>query len=107
MTLHPPLPPTPILETKRLILRPLALEDAPAVQRLFPQWEVVRHLNPVVPWPCPHDGALTNLKECLQDRRGEKFLWSVTLKGGPGDLRGRIDLWPDDGESNGYEGFLA
>jgi [ribosomal protein S5]-alanine N-acetyltransferase len=105
MAPHPPLPPTPTLRTERLILRPLVLGDAPAVQRLFPQWEVVRHLNPVVPWPYPHDGAITNLKECLQERRGEKLHWAITLKDGPGDLRGRIDLWPDDGDAQDMRSF--
>lgn len=98
-------PPTPTLETRRLILRPLTFEDAPAIQRLFPQWEVIRHLNPVVPWPYPDDGALTNVTECLVTRRGQKFHWAITLKDRPGDLRGRIDLWPDDGEQRDMRGF--
>ena len=40
----------------RLILRPLA-RDADAIQRLFPQWEVVRYLADQIPWPYPPDGA--------------------------------------------------
>ena len=50
---------TPTLYTERLILRPLELADAEAIQRLFPHWEVVRYLNALVPWPYPTDGALT------------------------------------------------
>ncbi|MGH3631037.1 MAG: GNAT family N-acetyltransferase, partial [Sciscionella sp.] len=74
MSAPPPLPPTPTLQTARLILRPLRLEDAPAVQRQFPHWEIVRWLNPVVPWPYPRDGAETNIRDCLQRRaRGERF----------------------------------
>ncbi len=39
------MPPTPVLETPRLVLRPLRSKDAPVIQRRFPQWEVVRWLD--------------------------------------------------------------
>lgn len=35
---------TPALETSRLYLRPLQAEDALQIQKIFPQWEIVRHL---------------------------------------------------------------
>src|ERR1700759_5114722 len=41
--LHPP----------RLLLRPLQLSDAEQTQLLFPHWEIVKHLNTIVPWPYP------------------------------------------------------
>ena len=47
------MPTLPTLSTPRLTLRPLQLEDAPAIQALFPQWEIVRHLASRVPWPYP------------------------------------------------------
>jgi len=74
--------PIPVLETRRLILRPLDLADAPAVQRLFPQWEVVRHLNARVPWPYPPDGAVAHLRDVLLPTmaRGEAWHWSLRLK---------------------------
>lgn len=101
-----PLPPTPVLETARLILRPLAERDIPAIQRIFPQWELVKHLGPAVPWPYPDDGAATNMAMCLDQRaKGEKFFWAITLKGGDDTLRGRIDLWPFDGERKDMRGF--
>ena len=56
------------IETERMILRPLEVRDAPAIQRLFPQWEVVKHLYAQVPWPYPDDGAATNMAQCLDDR---------------------------------------
>jgi RimJ/RimL family protein N-acetyltransferase len=100
-----PLPPTPVLETARLILRPLDERDVPAIQRIFPQWEVVQWLGPAVPWPYPEDGAATNMADCLAQRaRGEKFFWAITLKGAD-ELRGRIDLWPFDGERRDMRGF--
>ena len=63
-----PLPPTPTLETARLILRPLDARDVPAIQRIFPQWKLVRYLNPAVPWPYPEDGAASNMADCLAQR---------------------------------------
>jgi hypothetical protein len=63
-----PLPPTPILVTDRLVLRPLQEQDAPATQRLFPQSEVVRWLTASIPWPYPPDGAAMNMSETLAQR---------------------------------------
>jgi len=101
-----PLPPTPILTTARLVLRPLAERDVPAIQRIFPQWEVVRYLNAQVPWPYPDDGAATNMAQCLEKRaKNEQFYWAITLKDGNDELVGRIDLWPDDGARNDMRGF--
>ena len=105
MTDQIPLPPTPVLETERLILRPLEARDTPAIQRLFPQWEVVKHLYAQVPWPYPEDGAATNMAQCLEDRaKGLKFYWAITLKGSD-ELRGRIDLWAFDPERRDSRGF--
>jgi [ribosomal protein S5]-alanine N-acetyltransferase len=88
-----PLPPTPTLETKRLILRPIGLADAPAVQRLFPHWEIVRYLQAGVSWPFPTDGAETHLrKELAAVARGEKNVWAIGLKARPDDLIGSINL---------------
>jgi ribosomal-protein-alanine N-acetyltransferase len=47
----------PALETARLLLRPLQLDDAEQVQILFPHWEIVRYLASRMPWPYPPDGA--------------------------------------------------
>ena len=100
-----PLPPTPVLETARLILRPYAPYDAEAVQRIFPQWEVVRWLHAGIPWPYPDDGAEANMAECLDKiARGERHYWAITLKGDD-TLRGRIDLWPYDGKTRDMRGF--
>ena len=37
--------------------------------------------------------------------RGEKSHWAIVPKGGPDELIGRIDLWPDDGVSRDQRGF--
>ena len=41
----------PSLETERMWARPVRLEDSEQVQKIFPQWEIVKHLGAVVPWP--------------------------------------------------------
>jgi ribosomal-protein-alanine N-acetyltransferase len=100
------LPATPVLQSARLILRPIRAEDTPVIQRCFPHWDMVKHLNARVPWPYPEDGAALNMIETLGEMaRREKFQWAITLKDGDGDLIGRISLWPDDGVSREMRGF--
>jgi RimJ/RimL family protein N-acetyltransferase len=103
---HLRMPATPVLETPRLILRPMRAGDVPAIQRRFPQWEIVRYLHDEVPWPYPDDGAATNMVQVLakMDRR-EQCYWAITLKGGDDELIGRIDLWADDGARKDQRGF--
>jgi [ribosomal protein S5]-alanine N-acetyltransferase len=100
------MPPTPVLQTPRLVLRPLRTKDAPVIQRRFPKWEVVRWLDARVPWPYPADGAATFVAMALGEMaRGEKAHWAVVPRKGPADLIGVISLWPDDGSSRGQRGF--
>ncbi|HEX4197735.1 MAG TPA: GNAT family N-acetyltransferase [Caulobacteraceae bacterium] len=106
MTAKPLMPPTPVLRTARLVLRPIRPDDAPTIQRRFSQWDVVKHLSGTIPWPYPADGAATNMIDTLKDLAGgAKAIWALTLKGGDDELIGRIDLWPDDGESREQRGF--
>ena len=72
----------PRLETPRLRLRALELADADQTQILFPHWEIVKHLNAVVPWPYPPDGARQFYEhvELPAMARGEHWTWSIRLK---------------------------
>jgi len=100
------MPPTPVLHSERLTLRPVCPEDTPTIQRRFNQWEVVKYLSAVVPWPYPDDGAATNAVETLKEMAaGEKAIWAITCKGAENELIGRIDLWPDDGIIRTQRGF--
>jgi RimJ/RimL family protein N-acetyltransferase len=100
------MPPTPVLRTPRLVLRPIRTKDVPVIQRRFAKWEIVRWLNAGVPWPYPADGAARHIEDCLGEMaRGEKCHWAIVPKRGPTDLIGRIDLWPDDGSSRDQRGF--
>jgi RimJ/RimL family protein N-acetyltransferase len=100
------MPPTPVLQTPRLVLRPLRSKDAPVIQRRFAQWQVVRWLTAAVPWPYPENGAATFVARALEEMaNGEKSHWAIVPKKGPADLIGVISLWPDDGVTQDQRGF--
>ena len=86
----------PTLQTARLTLQPLSLQDAEATQNLFPHWEVVRFLAAVVPWPYPPDGAERYLRDVALPamERGEELHWSLRLKSDPSVHIGAIGLFP-------------
>ncbi|MFC5864317.1 GNAT family N-acetyltransferase [Acidicapsa dinghuensis] len=85
---------TPALETRRLILRPLALEDAEQVQHIFPQWTIVQHLNAIVPWPYPPDGVLTYYRDLAMPAiaSNNEWHWTLRLKLAPEIIVGAIGL---------------
>ncbi|MDZ3826717.1 GNAT family N-acetyltransferase [Pseudomonas monsensis] len=95
---------TPTLYTERLILRPLQLEDAEAVQRQFPHWEVVRYLNVAVPWPYPEDGALSYLRDIALPAvaAGQEWHWSIRLQRAPQQLIGAISLMDQPDNHRGF-----
>ena len=80
--------------TERLILRPLELGDAPRIQEIFPQWEIVRYLLNVVPWPYPEDGALHWVRDMALPAMeyGEGWSWTLRLKTAPGQVIGSLGL---------------
>lgn len=95
---------TPTLYTERLILRPLVLADAEAVQRQFAHWEVVRYLNAAVPWPYPDDGALTYVRDVALPAvaAGTEWHWSIRLKTAPEQLIGSISLMDQTDNHRGF-----
>jgi ribosomal-protein-alanine N-acetyltransferase len=94
----------PTITTSRLVLRPLELADADAVQAIFPQWEIVRFLNEKIPWPYPPDGALTFIREVALPAmlRGEGWHWSIRPKAAPEQLIGVIGLIDKPDENRGF-----
>src|ERR1039458_7126882 len=94
----------PTGETKRLILRPLALADAPQIQELFPHWEIVCHLLRVVPWPYPDDGALRFIRDKALPamERGDQWTWALRLKSAPRQVIGVLDLRRGEGDNRGF-----
>lgn len=95
---------TPTLYTERLILRPLELSDAEAIQQQFPHWEVVRYLNALVPWPYPADGASRYLQQIALPAiaRGEEWHWSIRLKSASERLIGNVSLMAEQDNNRGF-----
>ncbi len=98
----PEAPLFPPLATDRLVLQPLEIGDAEAIQRLFPQWEVVRYLVDQVPWPYPPDGARNYLEQVAIPamRQGKEWHWSIRTRENPGNLIGIVSLMDDDSWNN-------
>jgi [ribosomal protein S5]-alanine N-acetyltransferase len=95
---------TPSLETPRLLLRPLELADADAIERVFPRWEIVQYLNAIVPWPFPEGAALEHLRDAALPAvaRGEAWHWTLRLKSAPDELIGRIHLARSEDNHRGF-----
>ena len=86
------------IETRRLLLCPLALADAEQTQPLFGQWEIVKYLDKRVPWPFPADGAFTFYRDIALPaaERGEEWDWTLRLKSAPEQIIGAIGLMKGD-----------
>ena len=95
---------TPLLDTERLILRPLEMEDAVQVQAIFPQWEVVKLLNNKVPWPFPPDGVAEYYRtQALPAvERGDEWHWTLRLKDKPDRVVGAIGLFRAREDNRGF-----
>lgn len=90
--------------TARLLLRPLELADAPAIQALFPRWEIVKYLAARVPWPYPPDGAERFVREVAlpQMECGEAWHWTLRRIEAPQQLIGSISLVRGEQENRGF-----
>jgi ribosomal-protein-alanine N-acetyltransferase len=97
-------PMTPTLETSRLILRPLELADAEQAQALFPEWEIVRYLRKIVPWPYPMDGCYKYYRDIALPavERGHEWAWTLRLKGNPDQLIGAISVFRHETDNRGF-----
>ncbi len=92
------------LTTPRLVLPPLRLADAEAIQALFPRWEIVRYLNGAVPWPYPPDGALSYLRDTVLPAvaAGREWHWSIRRAAEPERLIGVIGLLERPNDNRGF-----
>jgi RimJ/RimL family protein N-acetyltransferase len=95
---------TPELETERLLLRPLQLEDAEQTQHLFPQWEIVQHLNARVPWPYPPDGVRNFYRDIALPavERGDEWAWTLRLKVSSDKIIGALSLTRGEYDNRGF-----
>jgi [ribosomal protein S5]-alanine N-acetyltransferase len=84
----------PIFQTPRLILRELVETDAPAYEKYFIDYKVIRSLAAAVPWPYPKGAALDFIKTQILPKQGnDKWVWAITLREDSSELIGVIDLW--------------
>jgi len=93
-----------VLETARLWLRPVCLDDADQIQERFPHWEIVRLMNRAIPWPYPVDGALAWCRDhALPDMtRGAAWHWTLRLKEQPDEVIGIISLMTIEDNNRGF-----
>ncbi len=91
-------------DTARLVLRPLAIEDAPRIQQIFPHWEIVRHLHNRIPWPYPPDGAENFLRGHALPaiERGDEWHWGLRLNSAPDEIIGAISLVRAEANNRGF-----
>ena len=97
--------PLVVLETARLWLRPLTHSDAPRIQELFPNPNVLRYMAAAIPWPYPDDGAETFIQSLLPKLASkEEYYWSILRKGNEDEgLIGVIGLMPaNEEDSRGF-----
>jgi ribosomal-protein-alanine N-acetyltransferase len=96
--------PVKSFETKRLILKPLSLGDIPSYETHFVDYEVIRHLSAVVPWPYPRNAVREFFQNVLLPPQGiSRWSWGIFLKDSPTEVIGCIELWrPGTPENRGF-----
>ncbi|MBD2795103.1 GNAT family N-acetyltransferase [Xenorhabdus sp. 18] len=93
------------LETKRLLLKKLAYDDATQIQQKFPHWDIVKYLDShAVPWPYPDNGAEYFVKKVALPaiQSGKSWVWSIRVKKQPDELIGVIGLYDKQDNNRGF-----
>lgn len=87
----------PSFKTRNLFLRKVLLSDSSNYQRYFADFEVVRMLSRVVPWPYPDSGAEDYIKNIMLPNQGHnRWSWAICLKETPHALIGCIELFQNE-----------
>lgn len=98
---------TPTLETDHLILRPITLADAPALQKHFNNWNIIQYLSKTFPWPYPADGAERDIRErclpCMET--GEAMIWVLVPKGEAQEAIGVLEIHKENKKGRGNHTF--
>lgn len=90
------------LSTARLHLRGVRLADIPAIQKNFDDYDIIRHLSAVVPWPFPAHGAKDFVESVLPLQGQDRWVWGLFLKTAPAEMIGNVDLRRKQGENRGF-----
>ena len=84
----------PTFQTKRLLLKPVTIHDAPSYKKYFINYAVISQLSASVPWPYPEDGVEWFLNNVILPNQGkDRWVWGLFLKDNPDELIGVVDLW--------------
>jgi 8-oxo-dGTP diphosphatase len=92
------------IETARLRLRPLALGDGPAVERLAGDWEIAR-FTAHIPHPYPAGGAIPWIEETWAEAKAGKKVVAAIERLADGMLVGCIELDLTPGQTVGSLGY--
>ena len=94
----------PTFETERLFIRGVRLEDAESYERNFANYEVVKQLSSIVPWPYPKGGVADFLQSQVFPHQGTTYwFWVLFFKDKRDEVIGSLDLRRD--EKLGNRGF--
>jgi len=100
--LSPNFSPFPLLTTTRLLLRQMTLDDAPAVQRLRSNTDVMKYINrPLTQTVEEAEKWISVIIDALE--RNDKISWRICLKENPAEHVGSIGLWRIDRENHRAE----
>lgn len=92
---------TPTLETSRLLLRPLKLEDYVWAEKLFANYEIVKYLNASIPWPYPENGVHNFYKDViLPDVAAGKTIYWIIVEKSTQTPMGALDFRPQHATDN-------
>ena len=96
---------TPVLQTQRLLLRPIQASDVPTVQREFGRWAIIKNMSIKVPWPYPDDGAkFWYVQHVVPSYTNKNMaIWAIAKVEAPDMLIGVISIREDVGD--GHRGF--
>jgi RimJ/RimL family protein N-acetyltransferase len=94
----------PVLDTPRLVLRPLELADADQAQPLFANWEIVKYMNARVGWPLLPNSTFLYYRDVALPamERGEEWHWTLRLRTDSERLIGGISLMRKENENRGF-----
>jgi ribosomal-protein-alanine N-acetyltransferase len=100
--LSPDFSPFPELATDRLLLRQLVMADAPAVQRLRSNVDVMKYINrPLTLTVADAEKWIAVIMESLEKNEG--ITWSVCLKENAAENVGSVGLWRIEKENHRAE----
>ncbi len=93
----------PAFKTKRLILKPITLDDVQAYEKGFVDYEVIRHLAAHVPWPYPKGGVHEFLAHHILPAQGKSnWCWGLFLKANSKDLIGSLEIRLSKTDNRGF-----